>query len=275
MTLKQKGKATKALPIPCFPLELEAELGKLVRAFQDISEQLGVPKGSRQGLSCLMGRLIREGLGRAKPNRRSSFLDQFADFLCPIPDQLASLTPESRSRRLCQILEQFRLRDQKGRKKTDNQNRPMNAWRIRDGEFWEVQAPTKTPPIVDLSPPSPIEWQAFQEQRPVHLKDETECEQTAGIKFLRPRDQYNLLLTKYEELYHQLETRKGRQELLNGVPEKLRNKWLEGRPPVRSDLALLLAAHQVKLPASRGDLSRLRQHLADARLMRTVRSLSR
>jgi hypothetical protein len=83
-----------------------------------------------------------------------------------------------------------------------------------------------------------------------------------------------VLLKEFESLYPKLEDRPERRpnelrkELFSDVPETIFGQWLERRTPVlsKSEIALLVSAHRARLTASPGNLSRLRELVAGARL---------
>jgi hypothetical protein len=253
----------------------------LLAAFSDVCKRLDVPKDSLEAIAHLVEQLLRGALTRAKPNRRNAYLELFNELVCWLPDALRSDTAEERAAHMSRLVKEFRLKNLKGRKRSVNEAHPMtNAWRNREGVIWEAKVP-QDPPDVRLDPPDADEWERFQRGEPVHQNDviEPPADQSP-IHFLRPRNQHEMLLTKYEEHYAKPKqnadwgSRQLRRELLKHVPKGLMESWFEGRCPTFSDLALLWAAHDVRLTPSLSNLPRLRQDLADARLMRRARALT-
>jgi len=265
------------LEIPKFEPHEEMEFGFLQAAFANICEELGVQKMTADVIRAVMERLVRESLGRAKPNRRMAYLEQFRELLCSLPDAMRK-TPESHRGRFVRLrVQDFRMKDAKGRKNAANSAPPRpgyrKAWVEKDSELWEAEVPDRE---VDLEPITSVnlaEWRAFmagesigQQCRPASQLD------PSTVGFIRPLNQAAVLLKGFESLYpvlsklQDLRSMDVRDELFPDVPKIAFSRWTEGRTPTASDLAVLVAAHRARMTASLGNLSTLRGWLAGARL---------
>jgi hypothetical protein len=273
----------KELPIPKFETSEEAELGSVRRAYQDICEALGVPSATADVISELMERIVREALGRANPNRVMSHLEQFSELWCPMPDALRR-TPKGDRGKLARLTtREFRMKSARGRKNPGHDAPAHEGWEKRwvekDGELWLVEMHVSGPqPISNADTAVPLdEWRRFKAGQKVH-KGSLPSPQIdlSRVRFIRPLDPASVLLKEFESLYPKLEDRHDRRpsqlrkEVFPDVPETTFDKWLSRTPAlVPSEIALLVAAHRAKLTASPGNLSRLRELVAGARLKKS------
>jgi hypothetical protein len=277
-------KEDKELPEALFNQNEDLELARLRRAFQEISEKLGVGKMTADVLGTVLDKLVREALNRAKPNRRMAYLLQFGDFLCTLPDALER-TPEVEREKLVRLkVKEFRLRDAKGRKEsgviTSARRGLVKIWVRRDGELWEAEVPQEDL-YKDYDPVGFVDldaWRQFRSGESIFQDDHpTSPVDLTRVRLLRPRDPASVLLKEFEKLYPALKAQEDlgrldlRDKLFPDVPRGLFNKWVEGGPPTASEMALLVAAHRAKLKASRKNLSTLWHYLGGAKQARQER----
>lgn len=258
--------------------EEEAELGLIVRAVQDLSEVLDLPKSSFSLVTSVVQRLVGTALSRAKPNRRMAFLDQWRQFMCWLPEALKATPPDQRVFVADTAIQAFTLTDWRGKRKAPDIVHGANAIAMKDNEPWYVQVPVQAVEMPRL-PSGPLpedEWQHFKASHPVHQADApaSSIDLTQAM-WLRPFNRPRVLRKEYERLHQRLKLlenqRRGLQDEriwkteFPDVAETMVRRWFVGRDPTPSDLALLVAAYRVGLAPSYGSLSRLRETLAGAK----------
>ncbi len=265
----------RQLEIPKFKPEEEAEFGSLQRAFAEICEALGVHRMTADAIRTIMERLVREALGRAKPNRRMAYLEQFRDFLCPLPDEIRRTDESGRARFVRFRVEDFRLKDAKGRKNASASNPAKAGWRKvlleKGGELWEAEIPDAVDDPGSVTYVNLEEWKRFMASETIHHGNApASTVDRSKAKFLRPLNQASVLLREFESLYphisklQNLRSEDVRERFFPDVPIRRFREWMEGRTPAASDLALLVAAYRAKLTATSGNLSTLREWQAGA-----------
>ena len=268
------------LEIPELTPEGEAELGILVRAFRDIVAQFSLNKEGVAVLEVMVDRLIREALGRSKPNRRMAYLEQWSYFLVSCAEKAQGQPPEERMSFLLASLREFRLQDAKGRRGAvrPEMHPKANCWIEKDGQRWEAHAP----PVQEESEPSIVltDWEPLQKHTSGVTGDESSRSRfseldTARAEPLRPTNVPESLRQEYEKIHDQLKAfedirhRDVRSNLLADIPPCWQKRWFEARI-TKSNLALLVAAYRVGWIQSVENLSTLREILAGARVARRI-----
>jgi hypothetical protein len=213
-----------------------------------------------------LGRAVRQQTARINSRRRKAFAYQWQQLLCPLAEELTCIPEAERAGVVRNRVADFGLTDQRGRNK---EPRSMvagaNVWVDRDGELWEASIPQSELRSTTMSAPD----DAMPGGSVPASFDKSKA------KLLRPRNQPAVLLREYEAIYSKLKARKNdlrnaalQAQLFPDVEEATHRRWMEGRTPTPSELALLVAADRAKLVPSRRNLSRFRQLLAEARKIR-------
>lgn len=221
--------------------EVEAALGVVVRACQYIEAELGTAMVTDRLFGAPLACAIRQQTARINQRRRKSFVSQWRHLLCHLAAELPDVPEVVRAELVRQRVLAFKISDQRGKNKEPaGIVAGANRWVEVDSELWEAQVDGAT------------------------------------TKLLRPRNQPAVLLREFEAIYSKLKARKDVRnpalmaKLFPDVAEVTRRRWMEGRTPTPSELAMLVAAERAGLVPSRSNLSRLRQLLAGARTMRRL-----
>jgi hypothetical protein len=265
------------MEIPKFTQEEEAAFGALQAAFANICEELGAQKMNADVIRAIMERLVREALGRARANRRMAYLEQFREFLCPLPDAMKMTADESQRRALIRHrIQDFRMKDAKGRKNAGGSipSSPgwTKRWAERDGELWEAEVLSAEAQVEPATFVDHAELQKFMVGIPIHQESSSASQyDPSKIRFIRPLNLASVLLKGFDSLYpniselEDLRSPDVREKNFPDVPEAHVRRWMGARTPTAADLALLVAAYRAKMTSTLGNLSTLRSVLAGAR----------
>lgn len=278
-----KKEAWRFLDTPEFSPEQEAAYGLLTRAMHDIMAEFELPDATVDAILMLLDRLVREALGRGRPNRLQTYLDQWGAFLARTHGRLRSMEKDKRAAYLRECVRDFRLIDARGRKQSTQPdwNERANVIAEKDGQKWQAYAPPAAldpKPLIELTDldTNPLPSQKLRAQAPSLVQNEREVPwppiDISRAQPLKPMNTPALLLQEYKRIYEEL---KGvsdqdlrrpevRTKVFVGVPLFWVSRWFEGHIR-RSDLSLLAAAYHVQLPPSVDNLSNLREVLAGAR----------
>ncbi len=278
-----KKEEWRFLDPPEFSPEQDAGFGLLARAIHEIMAEFDIPEATVDALVSLLNCLLRQALGRGKPNRIQTFLDQWTAFLIPLTERMRSMEKDKRGAYLREGVQDFRLIDTKGRKQSTKPewNERANAIVEKDGEKWQSYAP---PAILDPEPiiqltdldvnPAPARKQTAQAPPLAHNEREVAwpAMDVSRAQLLKPMNTPAVLLQEYERISQELKGVSDRDlsrpevrtKVFAGVPHFWVSRWFEGHIK-RSDLALLAAAHRVGLIPSVANLSSFRDELAGAR----------
>ena len=214
-----------------FADEVEAELGVITRACHDIDAALGNPGAAASLLGYQLDSEIRRRVASVNQRRRAALASQWRHELCYLAAELSKFPENEGVKLVRQRVLAFKPTDQRGKNK-DVSHRAK--WVEVDGELW----------IIDVN------------GRP-----------------LRPLNQPLLLLKHYDAIYailkghHNLRLAAVRRQVFPDVEECTYRRWMAGRTPTPSGLALLIAAYRTRLVSSELNLSGLREVLAGARMM--------
>jgi hypothetical protein len=273
-------KSRNALGISTFDAGQEAGIGLLERALLDIIVDLGLARQAAEAISSLTIRLVRDALGRARPNRISAYLEQWNHFLIGLPEQLKVRKESDRASCLLSFVRGFRLQDARGRKVARLEwNDLANVVVEKNGQKWQAFAPSAAPvgkSFIELTDLDTTPSKAGENKNKSSTPSDGEQEvpwpplDISKARLLKPLNMSASLLDEYERFctqlrkYPSLNQPDARKALFVGIPDAIVRRWFEGKTQ-RSGLALLVAAYRVGLAPSLGDLSRFRELLAGAR----------
>jgi len=255
--------------------EEEAELSLAIRAAHDLCAAMKVATSASCFMISLLEGLVRTGLVRMKPNRRLTYLLQWRQFLCWLPDAV-SLVPEAGRLPFVETaIREFRMEDQRGRSKPGPPfPEGANCLLDRDGEFWYAKVTLKDipesvsglPSLAELKEKFDAGEQIYESERPSIAIN------TERAVFLRPFNPPSVLKKEYEKLIRILPQNDLKQPLdaksvapdVSDIPPQLIVDWVKDGVS-RTDLALLIAARRAKMTAKVSNLPHLHAALHWAR----------
>jgi hypothetical protein len=258
-------KPRKVLPNNLSPEE-EAEFGLIVRAVHDLGARLNLPALASMLVITLLQALVRSALVRAKPNRRLAYLSQWREFLCWLPDVLASVPPNKRIEACQKALKQFHLEDRRGQTKPASPiPNGTNCLLEMEGEYWFAKVPPEDMPqkVLAEPPPAKLKRELFEGGQIYESETVTSAIKTEHAEYLRPFNPPAVLKKEYEKLKRTLPANEPPDEkavaaIVPDIPVSLLKKWVEDAVS-RSDLALLIAARRARMTAKVTNLPQLHE----------------